>query len=225
MFRHSQFAAFAVSGAVVGLLSATAHAHCVVTYRLTSDVTLGSLILTSDYSAAGGEFTGEFGAVACTNLTNTQAIFNDNENAELLGLSYFAFDGLDGPTDLAECEFEPNAANPVAADFVSEIETAGAPNGQPVSGVEVIVSNVSCEGSGSTTTTTLPDAGNCGDPDANGLTATDALFILASAIGLQTCSTCVCDVDGSGGVAASDALRTLQAAVGTPVELACPPCV
>jgi hypothetical protein len=64
----------------------------------------------------------------------------------------------------------------------------------------------------------------CGDPDANGLSATDGLIILNVAIGLQTCEACICDVDGSGGTTASDSLVALRAAVGSVATLACPAC-
>lgn len=85
----------------------------------------------------------------------------------------------------------------------------------------------------STTTTTVPTGGTCADPVAltvgraaiaDAVTASDALFILGAAVGIQTCELCVCDADGSGGVAATDALVTLRAAVGQPVALQCPPC-
>jgi hypothetical protein len=85
----------------------------------------------------------------------------------------------------------------------------------------------------STTTTTVPTGGACADPvaltvgraaNADQVTASDALFILGAAVGIQTCELCVCDADGSGGVAATDALVTLRAAVGQPVSLDCPPC-
>jgi hypothetical protein len=65
----------------------------------------------------------------------------------------------------------------------------------------------------------------CGDPGADGITATDGLIILNVAIGLQQCDVCICDVDGSGGVTATDALLVLRAAVGSAVELRCPACV
>jgi hypothetical protein len=89
---------------------------------------------------------------------------------------------------------------------------------------------------GSTTTTTLPQPAGCGDPVAMvagdsiaGLggaliTASDALYILAAAVGTVTCDACVCDVDGHGTVAASDALIALKMAVGEQLELACPVC-
>jgi hypothetical protein len=66
----------------------------------------------------------------------------------------------------------------------------------------------------------------CGDPDDSGtLTASDALFVLHTSVGIQTCDSCVCDVDSSGGAATvSDALRILRAAVQRPVEIVCPAC-
>ena len=56
------------------------------------------------------------------------------------------------------------------------------------------------------------------------VSASDALFMLRAAVGLDSCELCVCDVDGSGGVAATDALATLRLAVGQPIPLNCPAC-
>jgi len=65
----------------------------------------------------------------------------------------------------------------------------------------------------------------CGDVTSSlGVKSTDALFILGVAIGLETGPDCLCDTDGSGSIAASDALVALLYAVGGPVELLCPPC-
>jgi hypothetical protein len=75
-----------------------------------------------------------------------------------------------------------------------------------------------------TTTTTLPGPGSCGDRNGDGITATDALFVLQSAVGLQTCELCICDVAGGGSITATDALIALQIAVGSMVPLMCPPC-
>ena len=69
---------------------------------------------------------------------------------------------------------------------------------------------------------------SCGDPDDSGsVAASDALFVLRTAVGLQGCDLCVCNVDSSSpaGVTAGDALRTLQNAVGVEVELICPACL
>jgi uncharacterized delta-60 repeat protein len=87
------------------------------------------------------------------------------------------------------------------------------------------------------TTTTLPSFA-CGDPvnfsfharEATGfaldadVTSSDALFILRTSVGSETCELCLCDVDDSGAIVASDALLTLKAAVGQQVTLACPAC-
>jgi hypothetical protein len=68
--------------------------------------------------------------------------------------------------------------------------------------------------------------GDCGQPVSAGgaPTASDALFILGAAVGVQTCELCVCDTNNSGGVTAGDALTTLSAAVGTGAVLTCEPC-
>jgi hypothetical protein len=68
--------------------------------------------------------------------------------------------------------------------------------------------------------------GDCGQPVSNGdkPVATDALSILVSAVtppnlcppGSGAFDACVCDVDGNGATLASDALVTLQVAVGVP---------
>ena len=70
------------------------------------------------------------------------------------------------------------------------------------------------------------ETGGCGDPTNDGrTTASDALFALNVAVGLQTCVVCVCDVDNSAATSASDALRLLNYAVGIPnVTLNCPTC-
>jgi cysteine-rich repeat protein len=68
----------------------------------------------------------------------------------------------------------------------------------------------------------------CGDPNNSGVTdGLDALYILRVAVGLGQCDACLCDVDNSSGprpVQATDALRTLRAAVGLPIDLVCPVC-
>jgi cysteine-rich repeat protein len=64
----------------------------------------------------------------------------------------------------------------------------------------------------------------CGDPnDDDNWTASDALFALNSAVGVNSCDECVCDVDASGLVAATDALRLLNFAISVPgITLNCP---
>ncbi len=67
--------------------------------------------------------------------------------------------------------------------------------------------------------------GRCGDATFDGnLVATDALFVLRTAVNLEVCSPCICDTNNSGGVTATDALLVLQGAVGLPVDIQCPTC-
>lgn len=84
-----------------------------------------------------------------------------------------------------------------------------------------------------TTSTTIPFAQqSCGDPipDADVVfgaalvTATDALFTLNVAVGLQNCRECICDVNGSGVTTSTDALAVLNLAVGIETALLCPAC-
>lgn len=67
-------------------------------------------------------------------------------------------------------------------------------------------------------------ASSCGVPAslADEPSVVDALFILRSSVMAVSCAPCICDVDRSGSVSASDALRTLRRAVGIPLELQCP---
>jgi len=65
--------------------------------------------------------------------------------------------------------------------------------------------------------------GDCGQPITTGTdpTATDALFTLQAAVGLQLCDLSQCDVDASCSLSATDALRLLQFAVGAAISLDC----
>lgn len=64
----------------------------------------------------------------------------------------------------------------------------------------------------------------CGQPIGTGLapTASDALAILRAGIGTQDCRLCVCDIDGSGSIVATDSLLALNLAVGQPIPRQCP---
>jgi hypothetical protein len=62
-------------------------------------------------------------------------------------------------------------------------------------------------------------SGNVGHP-----TVSDALAALTAAVGISSCALCECDADGDGRVASSDALRILDAAIGSTIELSCPAC-
>jgi hypothetical protein len=72
----------------------------------------------------------------------------------------------------------------------------------------------------------VASAQQCSQPVSSGSlpVATDCLFILGAAVGLQNCaSACVCDVNGSGGAPnATDSLVCLNVAVGVNIALDCP---
>jgi hypothetical protein len=66
---------------------------------------------------------------------------------------------------------------------------------------------------------------DCGDGALNGgVTATDALAALRAAVGSGECPLCVCDVNDSESITASDSLTILQFGIGQPVPLTCPDC-
>jgi len=65
----------------------------------------------------------------------------------------------------------------------------------------------------------------CGDANFDDkITATDALLVLKTGVGTETCDLCVCDVNDSGATSSSDALLVLKVSVGQPLVLDCPPC-
>ena len=83
-----------------------------------------------------------------------------------------------------------------------------------------------------TTTTTFPPR-DCGDPVLligerpplqNAVTASDALAVLRVSVGIGSCALCVCDVDSSGKITATDALTVLTATVSPEFPLNCPAC-
>lgn len=57
------------------------------------------------------------------------------------------------------------------------------------------------------------------------MTAGDALQVLRAAVGTRTCFPCVCDADGNGTIASSDALKVLRFAVSGSVALNCSACL
>jgi hypothetical protein len=66
--------------------------------------------------------------------------------------------------------------------------------------------------------------GDCGQPLTGGISpvATDCLFLLNTSVGLTSCTyDCLCDVDASGSIVATDSLACLNRAVGAPGPLTC----
>ena len=74
----------------------------------------------------------------------------------------------------------------------------------------------------------VTSSATCGDASRSvgcrAISSIDALAILRGAIEGGSCPACICDVDNSGGVAATDALKALQVAVGLAVQLECSSC-
>jgi hypothetical protein len=171
-------------------------------------------------------------------LTSTNAAGDYDIDTNLRSGQYKV--GFDGP----DREFDGSPG--YVGVFYSSKSTLGAANavsvtaGQTTAGIDQQL--VPCDQAGTstttttaTTTTTLGGGGVCGDPVAltagNAsaelpltVTATDGLYVLRAAVGIETCDDCVCDVNGSGAVSATDALVVLQIAVGQPIPLQCPAC-
>jgi hypothetical protein len=67
--------------------------------------------------------------------------------------------------------------------------------------------------------------GLCGDTNSDrSIKASDALFVLRTAVGTETCDFCLCDLNGSSSITAGDALSALRIAVGVNVATSCPEC-
>lgn len=233
---------------VVAVAGARA-ADCRITFALDANVTLTALHHTVDYSQAGGswpiiDYT--WGPPSsCASLGGLITLSWTDAPNQTFGVTVQSVETeyLDGPTNFAECGYARPGSAPDVSDFEVTTTLALDTNGDPLSSLpRVFISDITCSGGGTTTTTSIPvetttttlaSGGSCGDPVGPLLVsgsvpalvnATDALFALRAAVGLETCEICVCDVDASGSVAASDALALLLVAVGQPGDLECPPC-
>lgn len=211
--------------------------RCPVTFYLEDDrvpaVGISTLIFDVEYGPPELRFVGIGANVGCTRIVpNALALFDDDDHGTLrLDFSTdAAISSLFQPLAVCTTESaEPPIAADLAAKLVEETKVGGGAVVPPVV-VKILLPTVDdCETVATTTTsstTTLPTPGPaCGDPVADStITATDALFTLNAAVGLRACALCVCDVDGSTSVSASDALILLRFAVGQPYETSCPPC-
>jgi hypothetical protein len=131
---------------------------------------------------------------------------------EAFGPDGFSLLGPNGPNDHADDNFGGGTA---------EDRFYGATNPTGIS--KIVISNTS--GGIEVDHIQLNRCILCGDTDGNlDVTASDALFNLTVAVGLESCDPCLCDADGSGGITAKDALVILKKAVGLGVPTSCPPC-
>lgn len=217
-------------------------------------VLIGELDFHVLYAAPMPRFAGSGIGVECVNLAGkaSSTFFDDDDGVLAVDLS--SESGMSSLVQLlARCTTvsdAPPVANQFTVQIVEETTVGGAVVTPPVAvrilppdaeECETLASTTSTTTSTSTTTVTtdtvsstttsttsttidLPPA-TCGDPTRDGsVTATDALLTLNAAVGIVTCQACVCDVDGSSLVTASDALALLGFSVGQSFELQCEPC-
>ena len=139
---------------------------------------------------------------------------------------------IDAACSQESSEFPANTFLTSAPDWTTQHLTGVAPSDAVAALVELRATKTG--GSpGATVTANLDDAvfeslasPACADPIVpfDKITASDALFVLRVSVGAAECEECYCNVNGSSGITATDALLTLKAAVSLPVTLNCPAC-
>lgn len=128
---------------------------CNVVFRLADDVTVGSIEWDTDYSDAPVRFLGSAGNVECASLAEgAEAAFNDKDDAEELSIAMASVEGIDGPTDLAECNIKASVV-PVPEDFEITVTEAADPDLNLITPPEVILTDIECITPETTTTTTV----------------------------------------------------------------------
>jgi len=77
-----------------------------------------------------------------------------------------------------------------------------------------------------TASAAMAGKGDCGQPQSTGAnpSASDCAYILKTSVQILSCDVCICDVNNSTTITASDALLCLRKAVAQPVVLNCPSC-
>jgi hypothetical protein len=216
---------------------------CLVTFRLLSEVTLGSIQFESRYGR-NVRYVGEGTDVECEPVAGRFWVVSDSgetiERNTKIRAAMIDDSGVQGPADLLRCRVR-YADTPASADDIwpPKIEDATGPDAVLLDPLPELGLRFTCPGvtttttgdstttTSTTTTTTWPDSPRCGRP-VQGCgrypSATDALAILFAAVGAGPvdCPACRCDLDGSGGVSATDALAALQRAVRIEAPLLCP---
>ncbi len=112
-----------------------------ITFGLDDAVTIGSLQLEVDYSAAGGELVGSAEAVICTAASipgGVLASFNDIDADSQLNYGIISAASFAGPTTLADCTFVASGPAPQADDFVISVVEAYAPGFAPIIPLPVV---------------------------------------------------------------------------------------
>ncbi|HXC51148.1 MAG TPA: hypothetical protein VN634_09715 [Candidatus Limnocylindrales bacterium] len=227
-----------------GVERAAGDGNCTITFRMTTDATVGNLGWETDYTNAPGGFAGEGDGVDCTALVPV-LLGKFDDDAGTLTLGWIAPLGVSGTTDIVECTFVPTGI-PKKEDFSVTVTEAGDPETNdivpppvvevhtiscaPVCGNDSVDGGEECDdgdtdfqpGDFCSADCSLIPCGSPGGADADAPKASDALFILHASVGTGQCDVRVCDVNASGSVTASDALLVLEAAVGIDVAFDCP---
>lgn len=216
---------------------------CVVTFRVVDEIDLGEVIFTAGYAASDCEVPGCGGGAACespvSDWTPAWPLASDRDESHELFLKAARTQGFSSPTNVYRCDLHKRAGadDPSPEDFVVSVVSARTPPplSKALTELPAIEVAVDCD-LGPTTTTTLPfEPASCGHPctvETSPPSASDALYIVSAAVGARTCKTCICDVNRSGTVDATDALTVLAEAVGLghyvrcvlcaePIPLAC----
>jgi hypothetical protein len=206
--------------------AAAADVSCQVTFRIGTSTPLFSVSANPSYASAPGEFKGQSTLVECEALNDTIVSVGDADQARGLSIGIVgAPTAISGPKDVLRCTWLPSSRLPVIADFDMSEQTGFTPSFQEVD-PELHVSDIDCDGTvGTTTTTTEMPPAVCGDFDGDGeVQISDALAVLRTSVGVLECAACVCDVDGSGSTSISDALIVLKISVGQGVATSCSAC-
>lgn len=231
-------------GAEGGALAAGFDQSCLVSFNMDqfSLVAVGQLDFVVDYPAGRVSFTAASGAVSCQSLIAVEhsAVFSADDSVGRLSVSLGSSVGFVTFTPLARCDLWASGLA-VSEDFAitvtSELDTSGAPVAPQVpvgllavDCMPLVTTTTTVVSTTTTTTTTVPPAW-CSRPLSRGGSsdapvASDCLFILRAAVGLEQCSpACICRPTGNlaaSGPTASDALVCLTLSVGSPASLNCP---
>ncbi|HYB98566.1 MAG TPA: hypothetical protein VEC57_05465 [Candidatus Limnocylindrales bacterium] len=152
MLFRVRFFAVAGAAATITLLSFAGQAQartCTVAVSLEEEVSLASLTVRVNYQS--GHFVDIHGG--CTNvMPDSLGSFGVNAQASRLNLSFISISGMQGPHDLAYCQFEDADDNLTLEDFVVTVLEATDTNDEAVDAA-VSVSLPDC-GDVQTTTTT-----------------------------------------------------------------------
>ncbi len=117
---------------------------CTLTFRVTSNETIGSLKFEVDYASTPGNFLGSGLAAQCTSLvTGASKSFFDDEVKRVLRESVISLSGFSGPANVATCVFESNEQRLAASAFGLVVKDATTPDFQIITPT-MSISSVSC---------------------------------------------------------------------------------